>query len=277
MPNDQELSEYHARAMMEHLGPRSVALILPNSNDRPDEVGSGTCVQISDRYLVATVAHNFDDVDLRQIWVTPLGTRPGMASRDTPHCLRWGRRGGRSELLDIGWLEIEPAAISTWCSMWERAFVTLERFSIAPIPIRSDAFLLGQPAKYVKYEPHGPVNGEPFVGLMAFPFLTRTVERPDSEPADSQNVYLEYPESMFTAEGVRPTPDPEGLSGSGMWLVNPKTNGLWTPDAAKLVAVQECAPKRRWLRGTPIRAWLQMVREDIPDLAFEIDRAFPEL
>lgn len=67
-------------------------------------------------------------------------------------------------------------------------------------------------------------------------------------------------------------PEAPGLSGSGLWTVKPKKDAIWSPDHAQLVAVQRSwSENKRYLRGTLVREWLKMLREDIPSLASKID------
>jgi hypothetical protein len=101
--------------------------------------------------------------------------------------------------------------------------------------------------------------------------MTRTVATPAGQENGGPSLYVEYPREMMTAEGVKQLPRAPGLSGSGLWTVNPRVGGIWTPDMAKLVAIQRSWTEWEWLRGTLIREWLTMIREDLPELAGEID------
>jgi len=86
---------------------------------------------------------------------------------------------------------------------------------------------------------------------------------------------LEYPKDINedVPDGfLKQVPKAVGLSGGGIWKVNPRADGIWSPDAAQLVAIQySWSEVDRWLRGTLIREWLQMLRADLPELATVID------
>jgi hypothetical protein len=115
------------------------------------------------------------------------------------------------------------------------------------------------------YKKDALVNGSEFVGVGALPYLTRTlgVQRGGSPERD---LYLEYKTEMHTADGVKPLPPAFGLSGCGLWILNTRGGGVWTPDQAEFAAVQHSWVREEWLRGSLARHWLQMLREDIPAL-----------
>ena len=125
------------------------------------------------------------------------------------------------------------------------------------------------PAEFV--QPRPLRDGGKFLAMGALPYLTRTIEVQPTGTADL-DIFVEYRE-LFTADGAGKVPKAHGLSGSGLWLVNPRQDGVWTPDLAKLVAIQHSAfgDPPEYLRGTLIREWLKMLQEDIPELASAIE------
>jgi hypothetical protein len=255
--------------MAAHLDRRAVAVVIHDAHDMPTEVGSGTCIEIGGRHFIATAAHLLDKVSmLRDVGVMALGVL-GQVSNATPKVVASGRRGGRDgDHVDVAWLEIKPRAIPSWVETWGRVFVTLDRIGVQPVPPGAHAYVYGQPADYVRLE---PVREATFLGLKALPFLTHTIAPP--EPHEPDALYFDYPAQMHSAEGVKGMPKAPGLSGSGMWVVNPRADGVWTPDLAQLAAVQGSWLPFEWLCGTPMREWLALVRDDIGELAVEIDRA----
>jgi hypothetical protein len=58
-----------------HVSDRSVALLIRESADKR-QVGSGVCVRIGGRYLVATVRHNLQDDDERDLNLSHIEVRP---------------------------------------------------------------------------------------------------------------------------------------------------------------------------------------------------------
>jgi hypothetical protein len=92
-----------------------------------------------------------------------------------------------------------------------------------------------------------------------------------AKASPTTDIFVQYPKEAYTEAGMKALPAAPGLSGSGMWLLNDEQRGLWTPDHAQLIGIETGWLEFEYLRGNPIREWLQMVREDIPELAPEID------
>jgi hypothetical protein len=256
---------FHAAAINEHLTRRSVALLLSTGNGI--DVGSGTCIKIGSRHLIATVAHNLEGLtDFRQVGVAALGAH-GFSSH-TPKVIGWGQRGGgRADKLDVAWLEIHPGAVEPWARQWSRIFVTLDRVNVAPVPAQRYVSLLGQPAASVKKD---QFQDQPRFDLSPLPYSGLTIAKPEGVPPTT-DIFIEYPKAAYTEHGLKDLPVAQGLSGSGLWLLNNEQPGLWTPEHAQLVGIQNAWSEFKYLRGDRIQDWLEMVREDIPDLASEID------
>jgi hypothetical protein len=259
--------EQHSRAMMDHLIPRSVAILVHDDEDDPVGIGSRTPIEIGGRSFVATAGHILDGVALSRLGVIGLGSPVGKWDNRTP-CLvgRGHRGGGDGDAVDIGWLEIDPRAVPFLTSKWERKFVPLDRMNLAPVPLDAAVYVFGAPAELTRQT---QADGRPRFGVRALPFMTRVIL--PKGPGAEHDVYLEYTREMMTTEGPKPMPKALGLSGSGIWRVNPTANGVWSPESAQLVAVQQSWLEYEYLRGTLIRDWLMMLREDIPALAAEID------
>lgn len=254
---------------MEHLIPRSAAIILHNPDDTVSGLGSGTCIQIGGRHFIATAAHLLDGVTLGQVGVIALGRPEGEHHNITPRLVGWGRRGGgSSDAVDVAWLEIKPAAVPRLLSEWGRVFITLDRVSIDHVPADAAMMVFGAPGDLAQMTQLG---GKPLLGVGALPYLTRAIPVPSGQGTAEHDLFVEYLSTMETAGGTVPMPRAPGLSGSGLWRVNPNPSGIWSPDSARLVAVQQSWMPDQYLRGTRIGDWLKMVREDIPELASEID------
>jgi hypothetical protein len=85
---------------------RSVA-ILPRSSPERLEPGSGVCVRIGERYLVATVKHNFQDDNAPPLKISDLELRPGGEKYGDALKIQ---RMGLSPTQDLAWLELDPAS-----------------------------------------------------------------------------------------------------------------------------------------------------------------------
>ncbi len=256
-----EIAQKHADAMSEHLHRRSVAVILHDANDKPIGVGSGTCIEVGGRHFIGTASHVLENVTAaRDIGVMAFG-EVGELWRRTPKVVGWGRRGGElADAVDVGWIEIDPRAVPSWIDIWKRVFVPLERISTRHVPAQAHAYVFGQPGEFLRHD--ALPDGSPILGLKPHPYLTETIAPPvTGSPSD---VYLAYPREMQTAAGARQAPEAPGMSGSGVWLVNSSATRVWSPDRAELVAVQRTWREYEYLRCSPMLAWLEMLREDIP-------------
>jgi hypothetical protein len=162
-------------------------------------------------------------------------------------------------------LEIDPKAVQRLVSELRTTFVGLERVSLTRVARGVAVSVVGAP-----WELRRKFEADRRFGVRALPFLTEVIEQQSSGRAE-HDLYIGYPREMMTEEGPRPLPKAPGLSGSGVWSLGPPMNEIWSPDSARLVALQRSWLEYEYLRCTLIRDWLTMVREDIPELAPEID------
>src|SRR3990167_6924917 len=95
----------------------------------------------------------------------------------------------------------------------------------------------------------------------------------DIQPKLNRNkdIALDYPETAESLESGQEVnnPNPEGLSGSGVWLVqpNPKEN-IWHPELFHLIGIQRAwNSKKRILKATQIKLWLDLIEKDYPRLS----------
>lgn len=103
--------------LQEYVSNRSVALLL-GSDDGALDLGSGTCVKIGTRWLMATAAHNVDGAE-QQLEIVPAGDRGAQRL----HLLRMGK----ATAVDVAWLELDARE----CASSRLRFVALDQ--IAPL------------------------------------------------------------------------------------------------------------------------------------------------
>jgi hypothetical protein len=260
-------------AMMEHIAKRSVALVWHGDNHLPRAIASGTCVEIGGRHFISTAAHNLFDEELSKTYVFPIFGDPRTRVTQTPHLVGWGRRGGGThDPVDVAWLEIHARAVPDFISSFGRTFVTLDRLGLGHVTAGTELYVFGMPWDYTR-----PPAREPsgvFFGANPLAYLTRTIEVQSTGTVE-RDLYADYRTHMNTEAGVRPLPNPSGLSGSGLWTVTPRPDGIWGPDQAKLVAIDICrnveGDPQEYIRGSLIGEWLRLLRDDIPELAEHID------
>jgi hypothetical protein len=88
-------------------------------------------------------------------------------------------------------------------------------------------------------------------------------------------MFLDWPKRLKDLDDEwRDLPEPNGMSGGGVWALN-KRHRPWRPDVVQLVGIEYAVERRaaagRYLRAFQMQVWLQMLREDVPELAKYID------
>ena len=257
-------------AMRLHLEPHSVTVLCFGAHG-PEQTGSGTCIQLADRFFVATAAHIIDGYGCDRI--TLVHTRS--PSNVRVRIIQLGRAGGwtPSDLFDLAWLEIEPSD----ARRMEKTFVPIDRlgFEIPREPF--NVVVLGFPIGLM--DP--TLRSSPVLRVQPFSYSTVTMAADKFPPRRHvhTDMFFDMPlQSNVTNSGapVNTLPDALGLSGAGMWNMDINRPGLWAPECASLIGIQRTASTTdEWLRGTPVAYWLRLVRRDHPDLAEVIDQRLP--
>ena len=237
-----------AELMINYVSDRSAALLLSTSPGTLS-IGSATCLCIGGRYLLATAAHNIDDIrDDSGIRVLPRGRNdhPGIPilSRSHPGDEAFGH--------DVAWLELEADGV---LSSDLKCF-GLEDLKCYQSHAPTMPFLLqGYPAAEVE------VNGNT-ISPLSLGLMTISLE-----PGGGEVFAVEYPPQSKEDIGLELT-HPEGISGGGIWLESRFQDELiWAPVQSTLVAIattwEESAAR---LSGVGIEHWLGLVAQDFPDL-----------
>jgi hypothetical protein len=265
MPRDA-LAEEHVKAMLAHVSERSVAIFTDGPNETPAGLGSGTCIEIGGVFLVATAAHVLLDTTLKQVTVVGSVTRTDLA----PRLIACGHRGGGAhDAVDVGWIQLDPRAAKAI----GKTFVPLDRLSLEAVELASLSWIYGYPSERLDRRGH---KGKPWYLINAIGYLTQVRKGTNAASASPEHdVFLDWPDDVneeAPSGWLKQTPNAPGLSGAGIWQVNTHSKQLWSPESARLVAI-ECSWSReyRWLRGTLVGHWLKMVAEDLPQLAAVIE------
>jgi hypothetical protein len=245
-------SEFQAiNAVGSHVAKQHTCMIS-KEGDSPKPIGSGTFVKIDGHLFIATAKHLFE----------------GFAEND---------------LIGIYWGEDDRRAGTTFSSV-----IVHRNLDLAAIPIPSEARACGGPIE----GPEGlvqkgdtqifVVSGVPAERIVVDP-KKRTVEvghfslgcielPPHLRPEDpflpirtDVDLFLNYTRKFALGRFGDPMRQiaPFGLSGGGIWLVAQDEGGIWSPDNARLVAIQSTVESRQWryLRSTRIGPWIQMVQK----------------
>lgn len=263
-----------ARAMHSHVYPMTISLFDLEDNS----VSSGTLVNVFGHFFIATAAHCVPS--------SPNGRLCAVADRPRKFeqgCLEYTRIG-RNIDLDVAFLEVEPKAFGAYYS--EKQPCRAERLLPSGTPKDPALVLLaGSVAETVKVTTH---KGSQAIVPQIEAFATQTIPRsrwPRVPPASRRSdryadVFIEYPPTGIRLDSLAATKtwNPMGFSGGGIWYVEQRARGTWTPELAKLVAIQAsyCA-NQQYLRGTQIVAWLRLICSECKDLKKRLMRRFPEI
>lgn len=263
-----ELTKYGVTIMPTH---RKCEPAAVNGVDERDvdllRTGSGICIHVGGRYFIATAAHVINSVPYDEHFVS------------TPTTRNWpllivdgGHRGGlNGDPLDVGWLELGPAAAAAA----ERTFLDISRIRTH---CEGDEDLVMCGASLQDRQRTPGINGGPqTINNMASCIPTRGIRKADKlvEPLHPDRMFLDWPKRLKDLDDEwRDLPEPNGMSGGGVWALN-KRHRPWRPDVVQLVGIEYAVERRaaagRYLRAFQMQVWLQMLREDVPELAKYID------
>lgn len=243
----------------DHLQEIGVA-ILGMRNGEPAEIGSGTCVQIGTRYLIATAEHviaPYADDSIALITSQERRER----RRWTPQIVR----RGMDKLADVAWLEIDP----TEAPQVTRRFIGLDRFAAGRSHVPDLVTVYGFPRDMIRL-----FREEQGIGAQPVSFATYTLdsaERP-ADAVDARDLYLDWPPYGLIGPNGEPVDafEPFGISGGGIWTMEMNGTGVWSPDSMKLIGIENSWVRWKWVKGSQIQHWLALVARDLPELADEI-------
>jgi hypothetical protein len=257
-------------AYHEYISDRSVALLQRSSSDALD-IGSGTCFRIGHRYLIATVAHNVEHLNLSQIEAVPRGAyysnKLTLVAKNHLH-------SAEGVELDVAWIEVEPESFER--SPMLGAF-SLSQVATYPEEAITACFLQGYPSGRVELV-QSEASARPSVasdGLltMSIPPAARGVQH-----QAGVDFAIEYPPHDGSVDR-QPLAAPPGISGGGIWWVPGfEDKRIWLQDEVRLLAIA-----RKWYKpskevwGTRIEFWLKLVAADFGDLREEIQNALESL
>jgi hypothetical protein len=219
--------------------------ILILRRDGRVEIGSSTVVRVGHRFLLATAAHNVDDVGDDEIRIVPSGLS---AAAPLPFVRRSVRR--RGDPADVAWIELASETVANR----GLGFVGLVGVGDPPDPGERCYLVQGYPAARVL---HPRRDGFP-VSAMGFFTVACAAGGPD--------VAIAYPPPPGENPDAGDPPHPHGISGGGIWSW-PRDGSRGMRTGARLVAIARGWRRFRGaLHGTPIEAWLARVAAELPDL-----------
>lgn len=247
----------------------SIVPILPDmQNLDPSAMGSGTCIRIGGRYFIATAAHVI------------MGRRFNQHFLLTTNLTNWSLRivggnvrgGGQADYLDIGWLELHDRA----AALAERSWLDVARLRTHCVG-DEDLVVFGSPQSDAEHQTH--IDGSPVLrangGWWATRAITDARDLASEDKLGDSKMYLKWPRLIKGHNGeYYETPNAPGISGGGVWATNLR-HTPWHAEYAQLVGIEYAWARTgvpdRYLKALQIQTWLEMVRDDIPELRSEID------
>jgi hypothetical protein len=238
-----------------HVANRSVALLLREGEKL--SVGSGVCVRIGDRYLIATAKHNLQDDNGHALQISDIEVRSRGEKFGEPITVC---RVGLSPFADLAWLEMNPEA-----SIRPRlAFATLGDLASLREDEQRACFLLGYPAAMA--EKPDSVQQCPLLESTCM----GTVSIVPANRGEQETFTIEWPPHDGSLGDS--LPEPYGISGAGVWSV-PRHDEyrVWSAERATLVGIETAwRGNHKELVVMRIERWLELVAGQIPEVSGEI-------
>jgi hypothetical protein len=262
---DMTIAYQHFGEAIKHEIARYSVRIVTIKNGTPEEVGSGTCVGIGQRYFILTAAHVIMGYDVNTLWI--VAKEGAMDRRVRP--LGMGIRGGnKKEAMDVAYIEFDQA--------------TLQQLRLEALPARrlsgrtivTDEFiaLSGIPGETLETKQRGP--GPNDVDLIWTPFIAITLQKDATKwhPESDRSVVLEsdYPEHFtpLVAGGApQKLPDAPGMSGGGYWICNlPKVGDVWSASQIELAGtITDWHSAQRYLVASRIANTVGLLSDNYPE------------
>jgi hypothetical protein len=228
-------------------------------------IGSATCVAIDHRLFLASAAHNFDGADTSNRFTVFSANRPSTSPlRVTHYNYEHGLQDGEP---DIAWLEIDPESARNS----DLLGVGLESIGVVPILENPGTYVaIGFPAelKRATETNTGQVN-------IVLPLLVYVTHAIAVDNLGAGDIVFDYGRTGVNQTGQENMmAEPHGMSGGGMWYSPPlrEETIIWSPERMKLIGItRDYVRSREELRGVPIRQWLQLLYNDLPDIRGSIE------
>ncbi len=277
-PHDSHPMSPEGVALQTRLRSRVVRLL---NWTRPEKGGTAVKIQLADRFFLATAAHVFRDGDDIRALV------PG----EPDHFVSSFVNRLRDSSKDVALLEVKQEDAKSLGAAFVSPDEILPQFDQSPSPV----IVVGYPVKFVhSVDRQNLANASARLhDFSTIYFVTETLpisewpKRIARPPTSDADVFASFEPSLdlqrlklndlsVPPQDVKlPEVDLSGVSGGGIWLEipPPRETTIWQPHA-QLIAL-DITIGDKWLRGTLISNWLDLVRQHYPDLAKLIDSFHP--
>ncbi len=270
MLNNETIARVSGEAQARHLYKHTVVFL-----DREDEyhLASGTLVQIENRLFIATAAHAVHPSPSGRLWL--VGRHMKQESKGFPGFIAWGKSADGWP--DVGYLELDASVAIPYLGIEPCSLRSLEDVGVGREG--RGAVILGAPSQELKLArvtlESGSIGGiirsqcDAFFNVPLMPREWPVVRDCDPLPNDRVDMFFEWSEDF---------PDAPGLSGGGIWDQGFDINQMWSPESAKLIAIQSSWKKdQNYIWAVQIHHWIRLIARDYPSLSGVLKAQFPDL
>ena len=188
---------------------------------------------------------------------------------------------GRHASIDVGYLEVSRELIETLgkrpCTLDRADLKSRDRSQdltmVVGLPTDPKFMRVDTPSREIRAAliaysntAYSPQESKSLTGLQS-PYRPRTDILFPYDQGDFRIVEYDSPGYL---------PEPYGFSGGGLWGYGRKTGRLWSPDMARIFAIDSSwDPRNSIIRAVKIVHWLRLICSEFADIRDEIASAFP--
>lgn len=247
-----------AHTAMRHYLDNRLVPIITTKNDKFKGIGSGTCIQIKDKYFIFTAGHvvninkKNDESLLLASWK--------LNSQNITEFIRTAFIDDDEKGVDIGYIEISKEN----AKILDKIFINNKvlKNNVNDLP-KDDVLVSGYPFAIMTVEQTDKFNIHTVRASHFRTVTIPTIEFPlhlDSE----KHIVLNYQKIVEDSHGnTVEIPDAPGISGGSIWAMNANIKGIWSPDEANLIGIQSSWSKNnRYLVGVQIQYLTDLIKRD---------------
>ncbi len=247
--------------------------------DRTDPTagGTGIALKIGNRLFVATAGHVISKNHEYSL----------VLRNDVVHSISSFVARHIDEHADVGLLEVAPDD----CEYLLDGCASLVNVHTRPDRHAENSVIVGgYPGEYIVRTARAQITKDSDLEVQlcnSLCYLSVTIpvrqwptEGTNRKPEEGRDVFVDYdPGNMSVSLPNTVDIDPaaslqcprlQGMSGSGIWLLESKDDVIWRPNA-KLIGIQYSVHQpNKWMRGSLIHTWLRLVAEQYPELSEQI-------
>lgn len=252
---------------------------LPFYAGRKGEIrahGTGTLLSVGGRYFIVTASHVLDDFKngIAPFFLPPREDEGPPFPLQPKDAINWPLSAGVAREHDpIDLCIVELTAESAEHLAARRRFAQLSDLGSSRDQQPGLYLMTGYPLENEVYRSEQKLSM-----TEARNYITELHDEiADPDRGLKFQLWVKYPrDRLITSRGYEPRfPDPNGISGCGVWKLLPKPIDAWTERDRRLVAVEHThVQNKQLIKATRIELVLQMLATEYPDLIPEIAAGF---